>query len=106
MKNSKNNIINFSKFNSLHNPIIKFGRKKTKSNLIDVVFKEKSTSSIQCIFTYNDNNWYISDSDGTNRSLNGTWYLADDFSLLKNQGLIRFCSSILSVEYIDNNKID
>ena len=28
---------------------------------------------------YENNNWYIVDGDGIKQSLNGTWYLADEY---------------------------
>ena len=34
---------------------------------------------IDCRIYYENNNWNIIDGDGTKVSLNGTWYLADDF---------------------------
>lgn len=84
--------------------MIKFGRKRTKSNLIDVIFKEQSTSSLQCSFSFSNNNWYVIDSDGIKKSLNGTWCLVDEFTLLKDYIYIRFCSTILKIEYVENNE--
>lgn len=32
-----------------------------------------------CRLSYEDNNWHIEDGDGSKTSLNGTWYLADEY---------------------------
>lgn len=81
----------FSEFNPIDNPIIRFGRKKNTSSSIDVAFTEESTSRLQCTITYDPRtkNWKIVDSDGAKKSLNGTWFLADEHILIEHGMLIR-----------------
>ena len=82
----------FSEFNSSTNSIIRFGRKKGNNSKVDVAFTEDSTSRLQCTITYESMNrtWRIVDSDGGNKkSLNGTWFLADEYILIEQGMLIR-----------------
>ena len=67
--------------------MIKFGR--VSSNGVNIVFKEDSTSRCQCKITFNEGHWQIVDSDGTKKSLNGTWYLADEYTQITNGMYIR-----------------
>lgn len=73
-----NNI--FSAFDSSENSIIRFGRKKHAEYNIDVCFNEESTSRLHCTIAYDgdSHNWRVVDSNGIKKSLNGTWFLADD----------------------------
>jgi len=64
-------------FESNKNNKIKLGR--LAAGDIDIAFGEESTSRLQCQLTYENNNWYIVDGDGFKISLNGTWYLADEY---------------------------
>lgn len=82
-----------SEFDSSANPILRFGRKKTKDYNIDVCFIEESTSKLHCTITYNKEKgkWIIVDSDGIGikKSLNGTWYLADEDVVISTGTIIR-----------------
>jgi hypothetical protein len=53
---------------------------------VDLAFGDESTSRVQCRYVffissifYENNNWYIVDGDGDKASLNGTWFLADEY---------------------------
>ena len=59
------------------NKIIRIGR--LQNNETDVVFADEDVSRKQCILTYEDNNWYINDGDGENKSSNGTWFYPEKF---------------------------
>jgi len=72
-------------FNSNKKQYIKLGR--IKNNDIDLEFNDESTSRIQTTIFYENNNWYIIDGDGSKKSLNGTWYFADIFFIIK-EGMI------------------
>jgi pSer/pThr/pTyr-binding forkhead associated (FHA) protein len=72
-------------FNSNEKQYIKLGR--IKNNDIDLEFNDESTSRIQTTIFYENNNWYIIDGDGSKKSLNGTWYFADIFLIIK-EGMI------------------
>mmetsp|Transcript_9465 Transcript_9465/g.9797 ORF Transcript_9465/g.9797 Transcript_9465/m.9797 type:complete len:364 (+) Transcript_9465:37-1128(+) len=80
-------------FNSVDNSVIRFGRKKSYSSVkIDVAFTEESTSRLQCTISFDENSrlWKIVDSDGCGKkSLNGTWFLADDYIKIESGMLVR-----------------
>lgn len=59
---------------------------------INVAFTEDSTSRLQCTITYDyaTKTWRIVDSDGSSKkSLNGTWFLADEYILIEQGMMIR-----------------
>lgn len=64
-------------FDSRVNKIIRIGR--LQNNETDVVFLDEDVSRKQSILTYEDNNWYINDGDGQNKSSNGTWFYPEKF---------------------------
>lgn len=71
---------------------MRFGRKKTKDIPIDVCFNEESTSRLHCTITYENEKgkWTAVDSDGrAKKSLNGTWYLADEEVVITTGTIIR-----------------
>ena len=72
-------------FNSNDKVLIRLGRLKT--NLIDIDFNDESTSRLQTSILYENNNWYIVDGDGVKKSLNGTWFFADEYITI-NEGMI------------------
>ena len=72
-------------FNSNDKVLIRLGRLKT--NLIDIDFNDESTSRLQTTILYENNNWYIVDGDGIKKSLNGTWFFADEYITI-NEGMI------------------
>ena len=59
------------------NKLIRIGR--IKNNETDFSFTDEDVSRKQCILTFEDNNWYISDGDGENESANGTWFYPEKF---------------------------
>lgn len=86
------------KFNSNDNKTIRFGR-KTGTN-INIVFSDDSTSRIQSTITYENNNWYIMDSDGIKTSSNGTWMLADEYYEIQDGMIFRAGSNIIDCKLI------
>jgi hypothetical protein len=67
-------------FESDATPIIRFGRKQLTNKFIHMIFNEESTSKHHCSVKYkhNLNKWYIQDGDDLKKSLNGTWFLAEN----------------------------
>ena len=64
-------------FDSKDKKIIRIGR--LKNDETDFSFADEDVSRKQCILTYEDNNWYINDGDGENKSSNGTWFYPEKF---------------------------
>ena len=64
-------------FDSKDKKIIRIGR--LKNDETDFSFVDEDVSRKQCILTYEDNNWYINDGDGQNKSSNGTWFYPEKF---------------------------
>jgi len=44
---------------------------------------------------YENDNWYIVDSNGEKPSSNGTWILADEYTQIENDMILRVGSNIL-----------
>lgn len=40
---------------------------------------DEDVSRKQCILIFEENNWYINDGDGENKSSNGTWFYPEKF---------------------------
>lgn len=62
---------------------------------------EESTSRLQCTITYirDIGKWRIVDSDGsTKKSLNGTWFLADEYIKIETGMLIRVGTTTFEAE--------
>lgn len=74
-------------FDSRKKQIIRIGRIKNYD--IDLDFPDESISRFQTVIFFQNNNWYISDGDGEKRSLNGTWFLAEEYVTLKNGMIFR-----------------
>lgn len=72
-------------FDSRQKQIIRLGRLKNYD--IDMDFPDDSISRYQTIIFFQNNNWYITDGDGEKHSLNGTWYLAEEYVTV-NEGMI------------------
>ena len=64
-------------FDSRVNKLIRIGR--IKNNETDIVFMDEDVSRKQCILIFEENNWYINDGDGENKSSNGTWFYPEKF---------------------------
>lgn len=58
-------------------------------NGVKVVFNDDSTSRLQCSIVFENNSWFLMDSDGSKKTMNGTWYLADEFIRVKSGMNIR-----------------
>ena len=74
-------------FDSRVNNIIRIGR--LQNNETDVVFADEDVSRKQCVLFYEENNWYINDGDGENKSSNGTWFYPERFFNISENLIIR-----------------
>jgi len=74
-------------FDSRVNNIIRIGR--LQNNETDVVFADEDVSRKQCVLFYEENNWYINDGDGENKSSNGTWFYPERFFNINENLIIR-----------------
>jgi hypothetical protein len=50
---------------------------------------------------YENNNWYIVDSDGMNESLNGTWFLADEYMDIYEDMTFRAGTTSFRANFLD-----
>jgi len=50
---------------------------------------------------YENNNWYIVDADGAKQSLNGTWYLADEYMDITDGMVFRAGTTSFLAQLID-----
>lgn len=67
---------------------ITFGRQNSSAEN-HIKFAADSISRIQCTVFYQDNNWYVIDSNGELTSMNGTWCLVDEFMLLEEDTVLK-----------------
>ena len=74
-------------FDSREKDCIRIGR--LKNDEIDFSFADEDVSRKQCILTFEDNNWYINDGDGENKSLNGTWFYPEKYFNISDNLVIR-----------------
>ena len=74
-------------FDSRVNNIIRIGR--LQNNETDAVFADEDVSRKQCVLFYEENNWYINDGDGENKSSNGTWFYPERFFNINENLIIR-----------------
>ena len=74
-------------FDSRFNKLIRIGR--LQNNETDVVFLDEDVSRKQCILIYEDNNWYINDGDGEDKSSNGTWFYPEKYFNIFDNMIIR-----------------
>ena len=86
-------------FDSRDNKIIRIGRLQNKET--DVIFSDEDVSRKQSILTYEDNNWYINDGDGKNKSSNGTWFYPEKFFNIKEGLIIRMGTTSFLCNYIE-----
>ena len=58
---------------------------------------------MQCTISYDEesNFWYIVDSDGVKTTLNGTWYLADDFNVITSKMNLRAGTTTFEANFED-----
>ena len=67
--------------------LIRIGRLRNEET--DVTFLDEDVSRKQCILIYEENNWYINDGDGENKSSNGTWFYPEKFFTIFENMIIR-----------------
>ena len=78
--------------------IVRIGR--LKNNETDFSFADEDVSRKQCILTFEDNNWYISDGDGENESSNGTWFYPEKYFTIKDGMIIRMGTTSFECKFI------
>ena len=74
-------------FDSRVTKLIRIGRLRNEET--DVTFLDEDVSRKQCILIYEENNWYINDGDGENKSSNGTWFYPEKFFTIFENMIIR-----------------
>ena len=74
-------------FDSRVTKLIRIGRLRNEET--DVTFLDEDVSRKQCILIYEENNWYINDGDGENKSSNGTWFYPEKFFTIFENMVIR-----------------
>ena len=85
-------------FDSREKNCIRIGR--LKNNETDFSFVDEDVSRKQCILTYDDNNWYISDGDGHNKSSNGTWFYPEKYFTITEGMIIRMGTTSFECSFI------
>jgi len=85
-------------YNSHIKKVVKIGRKE-HIPVPDIVFDDVSISRIQCTLFYNKKHWFLVDSDGKQRSTNGSWLLADDYIEIHNKMIFRAGLSTFEAHY-------
>ena len=85
-------------FDSRNKNIIRIGR--LKNDETDFSFTDEDVSRKQCILTYDDNNWYISDGDGEKESSNGTWFYPEKYFTITEGMTIRIGTTSFECKFI------
>ena len=85
-------------FDSKMKKIVRIGRLKNSET--DFSFADEDVSRKQCILTFEDNNWYISDGDGENESSNGTWFYPEKYFTIKDGMIIRMGTTSFECKFI------
>ena len=73
-------------FDSRQKQVIRIGRIKNFD--IDIDFPDDSISRYQTTIFFHNNNWYIKDG-GEKKSLNGTWFLAEEYATINEDMIFR-----------------
>lgn len=104
---SSDNILNEKViFSSEKNKKYSIGRKNNKFNN-DLTINNENVSRCQCSITYEYENWWLSDSDGLCETVNGTWFLPDEFYPLKENTFFRIGTSQFRCKIIkDMSKLE
>ena len=85
-------------FDSKNKKIVRIGR--LKNDETDFSFADEDVSRKQCLLTFEDNNWYISDGDGENESSNGTWFYPEKYFTIKDGMIIRMGTTSFECKFI------
>ena len=88
-------------FDSRVNKLIRIGR--IKNNETDIVFMDEDVSRKQCILIFEENNWYINDGDGENKSSNGTWFYPEKYYNINDGLIIRMGTTLFECNYLQDN---
>ena len=85
-------------FNAIDKSLILFGRGRTVINNLDQIsntelieFQNDNISRIQSSVYYDwtDECWYLVDSNGEIESMNGTWFLATEYTVLEENNIVK-----------------
>ena len=74
---------------------------RLKNDETDFSFTDEDVSRKQCILTFEDNNWYISDGDGENESANGTWFYPEKYFTITDGMIIRMGTTSFECKLIN-----
>ena len=88
-------------FDSRKNPQIQLGR--MNSDEIDFIFDDEDVSRKQCLILFEDNNWYIIDGNGVQKSSNGTWLYPEKYYNINDGLIIRMGTTLFECNYFQDN---
>ena len=88
-------------FDSRKKQIIRIGR--VKSNEIDFNFNDDDVSRKQCMIIFEENNWYIVDGNGIQKSSDGTWFYPEKFYNINEGLIIRMGTTLFECNYLQEN---
>ena len=88
-------------FDSRKKQVIKIGR--MKNNEIDFTFDDEDVSRKQCVISFEENNWYIVDGNGIQKSSNGTWFYPEKYYNINEGLIIRMGTTLFECNYFQDN---
>ena len=88
-------------FDSRKNQIIRIGRIRNEET--DFAFEDGDVSRKQCQIIFDDNNWYIVDGNGIQKSSNGTWFYPEKYYNINEGLIIRMGTTLFECNYIQDN---
>ena len=74
-----------------------------KNNEIDFTFDDEDVSRKQCLILFEDNNWYIIDGNGVQKSSNGTWLYPEKYYNINEGLIIRMGTTLFECNYFQDN---
>ena len=88
-------------FDSRKKQIIRIGR--IKNDEIDFNFNDEDVSRKQCMIIFEENNWYIVDGNGIQKSSNGTWLYPEKYYNINEGLIIRMGTTLFECNYLQEN---
>ena len=88
-------------FDSKKKQIIRIGRIKNEET--DFVFEDENVSRKQCMIIFEENNWYIVDGNGIQKSSNGTWFYPEKYYNINEGLIIRMGTTLFECNYLQEN---
>ena len=68
-----------------------------KHDEIDFTFEDEDVSRKQCMIIFEENNWYIVDGNGIQKSSNGTWFYPEKYSNVIIYKIIKYFFSLIKI---------